>query len=193
MTMLSRHFSESEFLRSVTAQNHGINNTWLSERHKANAKALAETLENVRDYSGDNPIHISSGYRVPELNKLVGGAPESWHTKGLAADIYSNHFNPSQLFNIISGIAEGGHIELEELIKYPSFVHIAIKAPEARKEEARKEAAIVEHNLVNNEKKCCTDGLKAGIVDLKKAVSDLEDKLEERLGDLEWRLGQIEV
>ena len=33
------------------------------------------------------PIHVSSGYRCPELNKAVGGVPTSQHLKGEAADI----------------------------------------------------------------------------------------------------------
>jgi uncharacterized protein YcbK (DUF882 family) len=30
---------------------------------------------------------ISSGYRTPEFNARIGGAPESFHPKGMAADI----------------------------------------------------------------------------------------------------------
>lgn len=33
------------------------------------------------------PIHVSSGYRCPELNKKVGGVPNSQHMKGEAADL----------------------------------------------------------------------------------------------------------
>ena len=36
----------------------------------------------------ENPaIHISSGYRSPELNKAVGGVKNSAHVEGYAADI----------------------------------------------------------------------------------------------------------
>jgi len=34
------------------------------------------------------PIVINSGYRCPEWNEKVGGAPGSWHTQGLAVDIH---------------------------------------------------------------------------------------------------------
>ena len=33
------------------------------------------------------PVSIESGYRTPEHNKIVGGAPESLHMEGKAADI----------------------------------------------------------------------------------------------------------
>ena len=35
----------------------------------------------------EEPIIISSGYRSPELNRLVGGSPTSNHLKGCAVDI----------------------------------------------------------------------------------------------------------
>ena len=43
-------------------------------------------LDPLREWYG-NPIHVNSGYRCPPLNRLVGGAPTSQHTKGEAADI----------------------------------------------------------------------------------------------------------
>lgn len=35
----------------------------------------------------DEPVFITSGYRCPELNKFVGGVPNSQHLTGCAADI----------------------------------------------------------------------------------------------------------
>jgi zinc D-Ala-D-Ala carboxypeptidase len=42
-----------------------------------------------KDYG--KPIQITSGYRSQEYNKKVRGAPNSFHTKGLAADILLPH------------------------------------------------------------------------------------------------------
>lgn len=45
-----------------------------------------DILQAVRDYFGQ-PITINSGYRTPSYNKKVGGATNSQHVKGTAADI----------------------------------------------------------------------------------------------------------
>ena len=47
---------------------------------------LMEKLEKLRAYGGFT-IHINSGYRTPAHNKKIGGATNSQHTKGTAADI----------------------------------------------------------------------------------------------------------
>lgn len=47
---------------------------------------LLDKLEIVREKYG-KPIAITSGYRCPSHNKAVGGAENSSHVNGLAADI----------------------------------------------------------------------------------------------------------
>ena len=47
---------------------------------------LAQRLETVRQLF-DRPILIHSGYRTPAHNKAVGGVKNSFHLKGMAADI----------------------------------------------------------------------------------------------------------
>ena len=54
-----------------------------------NAFKVLEMLDLVRAHM-DKPIFINSGYRCKELNKAVGGAENSYHTKGLAADFRTN-------------------------------------------------------------------------------------------------------
>jgi len=43
-------------------------------------------LQTLREAYG-KPIHISSGYRCSTHNQAVGGAPNSYHLSGRAADI----------------------------------------------------------------------------------------------------------
>ena len=47
---------------------------------------LVEILQALRDYFG-RPVIIGSGYRTPEYNKQIGGAINSDHNTGKAADI----------------------------------------------------------------------------------------------------------
>lgn len=47
---------------------------------------LLEALERLRELWG-NPIVITSGYRCEKHNTEVGGAKESRHMKGFAADV----------------------------------------------------------------------------------------------------------
>ena len=45
-----------------------------------------QALQKLRDEYG-KPLTITSGYRCPAHNAVVGGAKHSYHMKGLAADI----------------------------------------------------------------------------------------------------------
>lgn len=55
-------------------------------------KLIAEELQIVRDLIG-KPIIVISGYRTPEWNKICGGANESYHMKGMAADTRASGMN----------------------------------------------------------------------------------------------------
>lgn len=47
---------------------------------------VAAVLDPLRERWG-RPITVTSGFRCPELNSLVGGTPDSQHLRGEAADI----------------------------------------------------------------------------------------------------------
>lgn len=81
---LSEHFTLEEMVASGSAARLGIDNTPAPEIVDA-LRVTAELLEKVRELLG-HPIVITSGYRSPELNKAIGGAANSAHTRGQAAD-----------------------------------------------------------------------------------------------------------
>ncbi len=89
---LTEHFSLDEFTRSATAIANGVDNTL--DTTKAEDRIVVENLEHLcqtvleplREQMG-TPVVISSGYRCRELNSLVGGARNSQHLTGEAADI----------------------------------------------------------------------------------------------------------
>lgn len=83
---LSEHFSLREMTSSLSAKNRGLDNTPNSEA-LANLKNLAAfVLEPLRKLYG-RPIIVTSGYRSSAVNKVVGGAKNSQHVQGKAADI----------------------------------------------------------------------------------------------------------
>ena len=58
--------------------------------------ALVTILQKIRDWAGA-AVKINSGYRTPQYNAKVGGASESYHTKGQAADIVVTGKTPQQV------------------------------------------------------------------------------------------------
>ena len=81
-----KHFTIKELIRSETARLMGINNTPPASAINALHDLVDNVLDPLREAWG-GPIRVTSGYRCPELNKLVGGTPTSQHQRGEAADI----------------------------------------------------------------------------------------------------------
>ena len=81
-----KYFSISELTRSDIAKKYGIDNTPNEEVKKNLEKLVKNILDPLREHYG-YPIHISSGYRCPELNKKVGGTRTSQHLSGRAVDV----------------------------------------------------------------------------------------------------------
>lgn len=88
---LSEHFTLEEMTQSETARKFRIDNTPPESAIK-NLKILCtQVLEPARAKFGQ-PLVVSSGYRCIKLNRLVGGVPNSYHTKGMAADLLLQDF-----------------------------------------------------------------------------------------------------
>jgi len=58
---------------------------------------LMDKLQALRDRIG-KPIVVLSGFRSPEHNAIIGGAPQSMHLQGEAADISMANHNPISFF-----------------------------------------------------------------------------------------------
>lgn len=103
---LSKNISEKDFCLSLTAVTLRINNTFETQIVFNNAVILCrEFLEAVIAHYNKKLI-ISSGYRCTKLNAnpRIGGATNSAHRFGNAADINVTGISTKQLFNdIISG------------------------------------------------------------------------------------------
>lgn len=90
---------------------------------------LIAILEKIRKHF-DEPVIINSGYRTPEWNEKVGGVKNSYHMKGMAADIIVKNHNSKE-------VAEYASKALSELgggvIRYTNFVHIDVRETKYRK------------------------------------------------------------
>jgi hypothetical protein len=130
-----KYFSIKELSASTEARKMGIDNTPTTEA-RANLTALVEAvLDPLRTRYG-YPIHVSSGYRCPRLNKAVGGAKTSQHVKGEAADIYvCKPKNKAMLFSLIYYL-----LPFDQLIwekgddEAPSWIHVSYREGNNRRE-----------------------------------------------------------
>lgn len=59
------------------------------------AMAALDKLDALRERMG-HPLHVTSGYRSPEHNRRVGGAPRSKHMEGIAFDISMANVDPQR-------------------------------------------------------------------------------------------------
>jgi len=78
------------------------------------------------------PISITSGYRSPEHNRKIGGAQESTHMQGIAADFKANGMAPTAVAAIIERLIREKKIPQGGLKAYASWVHYDIRGTKAR-------------------------------------------------------------
>lgn len=94
-----------------------------NEESKVNLQYLADNfLQPLRDLLGV-PVHVTSAYRSPQVNKAVGGVVNSYHLKGLACDIHVDGISSETLYLIICHNFK----KIKRECYYKSnFVHFAI-------------------------------------------------------------------
>lgn len=92
---------------------------------------LVQKLQQLRERIG-RPIHINSAYRTPEHNKAIGGAKNSEHPKGTAADL-----DCPEGMSIDQFAAECEAVGFDGIGKYHTFVHVDVRGYKARWDERR--------------------------------------------------------
>lgn len=145
---LTDHFSVRELSYSDKAIELGIDNMPPNSL-MPNLFVLAVGLEQVRKVAEGHPIHINCAYRCQQVNEAVGGAKDSAHLGGFAADITCSFYGtPLELCHAI--MASG--IRFDQLIYEGTWVHISF-APAMRQE------VLTAHPIPNSKKKTYTRGL----------------------------------
>ncbi|HMV65207.1 MAG TPA: peptidoglycan-binding protein [Myxococcota bacterium] len=122
--MLSEHFSLAEFAC------HDGSRT--PSDVAGNLRELAQNLEVLRSELRGAAIHVNSGYRSPAYNRSIGGATDSQHMYGRAADITIGGYSPSQVHATIERLIRAGRMKQGGLGLYSSFVHYDTRGTAAR-------------------------------------------------------------
>jgi zinc D-Ala-D-Ala carboxypeptidase len=118
---LTQHFTLAEFTTSQVAIRQGILNE-PSEKTIERLKEVATWLEEARTLLGF-PIFISSGFRSPRVNHLVGGAANSAHMDGYAADITC--FSFGRPYVVAKALVSIGKFD-QLILEYGRWVHVSV-------------------------------------------------------------------
>jgi hypothetical protein len=126
--MISKHISDKEATKSITALRLGIDNTPNGTAYNNLKTLAANVFEPLREWVG-GPIKITSMYRSPELCDALGSnGRTSQHTKGQAIDIDDiyGHKTNAEMFEYIKN-----NLEFDQLIwefgneDNPDWLHIS--------------------------------------------------------------------
>jgi len=101
------------------------------EKTLQNLTELAKNLEVLRTHLG-KPIQITSGFRSKEHNDKIGGALNSFHVFGMAADIKVKGVNTIDLAKTISLLIQQGKMKEGGIGIYKTWVHYDIRGTRAR-------------------------------------------------------------
>ena len=141
---LSEHFTLGELTKSGS---HPEVYNIPSHEAIANLTNLTKWLEVLRERAASPdpskrrgvPIIINSGYRSPQLNRKIGGAPNSNHLTGCAADIRTSGMEQAICYAaILINYAKESQHDFDELLieknRYGAvWIHFAVRPSNNRR------------------------------------------------------------
>lgn len=145
--ILTPHFTLQEMTESLTAKKQGIDNRPTPEVVENLRRLCTHTLEPLREKLG-LPIVITSGYRTKELNDIIVHASrKSQHMSGQAADFHVAQ-GPVQGSRVLGSrelliqafrlIITEPEIDFDQLIIYPTFIHVSYVSKERNRHQITK-------------------------------------------------------
>lgn len=121
--MLSTHFSIEELTFSDSGSRLGLSNVPPPDIEENLRRLCNDLLEEVRVIIG-KPIHINSGYRSPAVNMTIGGAKNSEHLDGRAADFRVPGMTP---YEVCRRLETYDWLPFNQMIhEFGSWTHISI-------------------------------------------------------------------
>lgn len=102
------------------------------------AKEVLTNIQVLREALGA-PISIMSGYRSPERNAEVGGAPKSQHMEGNATDLQCKTKTPLEMYNMVEKLIKEGKMKQGGLGIYDGWIHYDTRGARARWDERTKD------------------------------------------------------
>lgn len=127
------YFTIEELCESSAAHKSGIINMPTPQAKTNLIRLVDNVLDPARRAMG-KPIHVNSGYRCEQLNRVVGGAKNSQHVKGEAADIELGGKTVEENKRLFEWIRD--NCEFDQLIneQYYSWIHVSYREGNNRKE-----------------------------------------------------------
>ena len=137
---LTNNFTLSELIEAGSARRLGLDEQFNPPADiVCNLNALAKNiLQPLRDHFGHS-ITVTSGYRSPKVNKAVGGAANSDHLYGYAADIqlWVNGENKNQaLFDAVLKLKLPFRQMIDEFgtDEFPAWIHISYNPKDLKRQ-----------------------------------------------------------
>ena len=127
-----KYFTIGELSQSNEADKRGIPNHPNTAQKMNMEKLIDRVLDPIRSLYG-KPIYVNSGFRCMTLNKVVGGAKNSQHVEGKAADITGGSKEANKkIWDVIMFLFQEGDIEFDQCLNEkpdkdgnPSWIHIS--------------------------------------------------------------------
>lgn len=133
---LSAHFSTSEFRCKCPIRGGQTSKGFCGGAAQTDPtliKVLEQLITDLSTPAGRVTVHITSGYRCKPYNRLVGGARDSQHCAGTAADIVVKY--PSKAVmppEEVADYLERTYPNTYGIGRYPGWTHIDVRFTKAR-------------------------------------------------------------
>lgn len=129
---MGEYFTLTELTRSAGGERAGLSNMPTAEAMRDMRNLVRYILDPLRRAAGQ-PVIITSCYRSPAVNRVVGGASTSQHMLGQAADLNVKGLTSEQTVALIRKL----NLPFDQLIEeFGQWVHVSY-GPRNRKQVLR--------------------------------------------------------